>query len=217
MTKGRIFYGGSFDPVHNGHLAVAEYAGKHFPAYSLLIAPVFVPPHKNLSGLLSFEHRCAMAEKAFEGMENIEICDVEKNRSGKSYSFDTLHILEEKYPREEILLLIGGDSLLQLHTWYRAKDLARDFSLIVYPRPGQIITPEKLIKNSWTEEEAEKLCSCILEDVPLFPVSSTFIRSLYREGKQHEAEKYVPFPVAEYIRKNSLYTPFQKENSLKNT
>ena len=92
-----------------------------------------------------------------------------------------------------------------------------DFSLIVYPRPGQIITLEILIKNSWTEEEAEKLCSCILEDVPLFPVSSTFIRSLYREGKQHEAEKYVPFPVAEYIRKNSLYTPFQKENSLKNT
>ena len=217
MTKGRIFYGGTFDPVHNGHIAIADYVGKHFPAYSLLIAPVFVPPHKNLSGRLPFEHRFAMAEKAFAGMKNIEICDVEKEREGKSYSFDTLHILEKKYPGEEILLLIGGDSLFHLHTWYRAKDLARDFSVIVYPRPGQSITPEILVKNSWTESEAEKLCSCILDDVPLFPVSSTYIRSLYREGKADEAEKYIPSSVAEYIRKNSLYPPFQKENSLKNT
>ena len=204
--KGKIFFGGSFDPVHNGHIAIAEYAGKILPAYSLLVAPVFISPHKNLSGQLAFEHRLAMVKKAFAGKKNVEICDVEREREGKSYSFDTLHILQKRYPGEKIMLLIGGDSLLQLHCWYRAKDLVRDFSIIVYPRPGQNITAEELMKNSWTEEEAEKLCSFVWKDVPLFPVSSTFLRSLYAEGRVNEAEKYIPFSVSEYIRENHLYS-----------
>lgn len=208
MRTGKIFFGGTFDPVHKGHIALAEYVQEHFPSCTLLFAPAFFPPHKNPAGLSSFEHRMAMVKKALAGKRNVEVSDVESKREGRSYSFDTLHILKEKYPGEEIFLLIGGDSLLQLHFWYRARDLVRDFPILVYPRPGENITVETLMENSWTREEGEKLSSAILGgNVPQFPVSSTMIRALYAAGKREEAEQYVPESVAEYIRKHFLYPP----------
>ena len=203
--KQYIFFGGTFDPVHKGHLAVAGRAAGIFGADgSVLLAPAFVPPHKDAGKILSFEHRLNMVQCAVSGKENLQVCTIEREREGKSYSFDTLHILHTLHPEDQINLLIGGDSPLQLHSWYRAKDLVRDFRIIVYPRPGE--EPDKaMLRRYWTEEETEKLLSFVLKDVPLFPVSSTSIREMYRSGRREEAEKYVPEKVASYIRKNLLY------------
>lgn len=199
-----IFFGGTFDPVHNGHLAIARSAAKLFPDSTVLFAPAFIPPHKNNTAILPFEHRLKMTQCAIENSKSLEVCTIEREREGKSYSFDTLHALQKIYPDDKINLLIGGDSLLQLHTWYRAHELVRDFSIIVYPRPGEEIRQEAFLPH-WTKDECGKLLSFILKDVELFPVSSTAVREMYRSGKREEAEKYIPEKVAEYIRKNTLY------------
>lgn len=199
-----IFFGGTFDPVHNGHIAIAEGASEIFSDSKVLFAPAYIPPHKNNAAILPFEHRLKMAQCAIENNPKLEVCTIEREREGKSYSFDTLHALQALYPESKIHLLIGGDSLLQLHTWYKAHELVRDFSIIVYPRSGERLEKSLLLEN-WSEEEALKLLSFVLKNVELFPVSSTQIRSLYKAGKIAEAEKYLPGKTAEYIRKNSLY------------
>lgn len=199
-----IFFGGTFDPVHNGHLAIAKCALERFSSSTVIFAPSYVPPHKNHGSILPFFHRYNMAEAAVKEIHGIQLSRIEEEREGKSYTFDTLHILQERMPEGKIRLLIGSDSLLQLHTWYRAKELFRDFSIIVYPRSREKITKE-VLADFWTEEEKEKLLSLSLENVPVFPVSSTQIRELYHKGKREEAELYLPSGAAEYIRKNFLY------------
>lgn len=199
-----IFFGGTFDPVHKGHLALAESVWHFLPDAKVLFAPAFVPPHKNHSSILSYEQRLDMVQCAVKDQKKMLVCTIEQEREGKSYSFDTLHILQEKYSGCRISLLIGGDSLRNLHTWYKAHLLVRDFRIIVYPRSGE--EPDRqYLQQYWNEEEVNKLLSFVLKDVPLFPVSSTLIRELYHSGRKEEAEKFLPPSVAEYIEKNSLY------------
>ena len=201
-----IFFGGTFDPIHLGHLAIAKRVVERFPCSGILFAPSYIPPHKNFSALSPFPDRYRMTELAISGMENLEVSAIEHEREKSSYTLDTLRILRKRFPGKTISFLIGSDSLMQLHSWHESASLVREFPVIVYPRSG--VHPEREeLRKFWPEEETEKLLSVVLKDVPLFPVSSTSIKAMYRSGQGSEAEKFLPESVAAYIREHGLYRP----------
>ena len=194
------FFGGTFDPVHNGHLALAKLVLEHRSAGWILFVPAPNPPHKTDREITPFEVRYEMLALALEGKgEGFALSDIEKRRSGRSYTIDTLNQLSKLYEYDDILLLIGEDSLRQLHSWRQCHEIVRRFGIIAYPRGEEL-------SRHWSEEETEKLLSAVIPSAPCFPVSSTEIRGMIRRGKWEKAEALLPPPVMNFIRKNGVYT-----------
>lgn len=198
------FFGGTFDPVHNGHLALAAEVLKQGRADRILFVPAPSPPHKDEKSITPFEYRLAMVQAAIHGNPRFGWSDIEQHRKGKSYTIDTLNELAAMKEHGEILLLIGGDSLRQLHLWYRAHELVRDYGLIVYPRPGEPVTPEELLEH-WPPAETAKLMDSLMDSVPEFPVSSTQIREILKKNGINSVSPFVSSAVAEYITRMNLY------------
>ncbi|MBQ9338629.1 MAG: nicotinate (nicotinamide) nucleotide adenylyltransferase [Lentisphaeria bacterium] len=199
------FFGGTFDPVHNGHLALAREVLAQGRADRVLLVPAPEPPHKELARITPYEHRLAMVRLAVGDDPRLGWSDVERHRQGKSYTFDTLAELSEAGVYGEIFLLIGADSLRQLHLWYRSHDLVREYGLIVYPRPGEPVTEAEL-RNHWSAEETAKLLGALMTSVPEFPVSSTQIREIAEKGMLGDGSGFVLPAVAKYITENRLYS-----------
>ena len=165
-------FGGTFDPVHAVHLQIAQSVLDRGRADWVLFIPAPCPPHKTKQRITPYEVRKKMLETATEGNPSFIVSDLERFRPGKSYTIDTLNELSEIYPEDELFLLIGSDSLRQLHTWYRARELADNYSLLVYPRTSEKISREELLLH-WTEQETDKLLSGVMHGLPDSPVSST--------------------------------------------
>ena len=200
------FFGGTFDPVHNGHLALAKLVLEHRSAGRIMFVPAPNPPHKTDREITPFEVRYEMLALALEGKgEGFALSDIEKWRSGRSYTIDTLNQLSKLYEYDDILLLIGEDSLRQLHSWRQCHEIVRRFGIIAYPRGEEPVSREEL-RRYWAEEETEKLLSAVLPSAPCFPVSSTEIRGMIRRGEWEKAEALLPPPVMNFIRKNGVYT-----------
>lgn len=199
------FFGGTFDPVHNGHLALAKLVLEHRFAGRVLFVPAPNPPHKTDRTITPFEIRYEMLALALKGEGGFALSDIERQRSGRSYTIDTLNQLSKLYEYDDILLLIGEDSLRQLHSWRQCHEIVRRFGIIAYPRGEESVSREELRRN-WTEEETEKLLSAVILSAPCFPVSSTEIRGMIRRGEWEKAEALLPPPVMNFIRKNGVYT-----------
>jgi len=198
------FFGGTFDPVHAGHLALAREVLNQGRADRILFVPAPSPPHKDPAGITAFEHRLNMVRLSIRGEEGFCWSDLERHRSGKSYTIDTLAELSADGSYGEILLLIGSDSLRQLHLWYRAHDLVRAYGLIVYPRRNEAVRRDELLQ-SWSEEETEKLMGSVMGSVPEFPVSSTQIRERIKKEGPQGISAFVSAPAADYITRHRLY------------
>ena len=198
------FFGGTFDPVHAGHLALAREVLAQGRADRILFVPAPVPPHKEPGHITAFEHRFAMVRLAVAGEPGFDCSDIEKHRSGKSYTIDTLTELTEMRIHGEILLLIGADSLRQLHLWYRCHELVDKFGLIVYPRRNEPVTEAEL-RQHWSEAECAKMNASLMTSAPEFPLSSTHIRDISKKNGVNSASAFVSAPVAEYITSNKLY------------
>ncbi len=190
-------FGGTFDPVHRGHTALARFILERDLAERILFVPAPVPPHKTEKKISPYEIRRALLATALRDLPDAEISDIECERTGRSYSIDTLNALAERYPADEILLLIGADSLASLHTWYHAKEIVTNYKILTYPRKGSTVSAEDL-RLHWTEAETEKLLAGILHEAPLFPCSSTEIRS----GGNPDA---LDPEVRKQIRENGIY------------
>ena len=199
------FFGGPFDPVHNGHLALAHEVLAHQRAEQVLFVPAPEPPHKSGRAITPFALRFRMLAHALEGCTGFALSDIENHRTGRSYTIDTLKQLSQLHKNDAILLLIGGDSLRQLHLWKDAREIVRCFGVIAYPREGEEISRAGL-RLHWTEEETEKLLASVLPSVPCFPVSSTEIRGMIRRGDWNGAARFLPPPVMDVIRQNKLYS-----------
>ncbi len=195
-------FGGTFDPFHAGHAALARYILGAGIVDRVLFVPAPVPPHKTRESLPYVDRR-SMVAAGICGMANVEISDIECEREGKSYSVDTLRALAESYPGDEICLLIGGDSLATLHLWFKAHEIVKEFTVLSYPRPGSHISAESLCGN-WSPAEVEKLLAGYLADAPVFPVSSTGLRNMLREGILPGGE-LIPAPVLNEIQKKNYY------------
>lgn len=208
-----IYYGGTFDPVHKGHTAIArtgrDFIRKLFPGFrvKVMLVPAPVPPHKAEKKITPLEIRFAMLSSALAGEEALEASNFEEGRNGKSYTIDSLTLLQEKHPAARIFLLIGGDSLLQFHTWKDARRLNEKFSILTFPRPGAEIR-EDLLPSFWSRTEKEKLLSFLIprQEEELFPVSSTFLReNFYSLSPELLLENLSP-NVIDFIKKHHLYT-----------
>ena len=188
MTEKQVtaFFGGSFDPPHYGHLGVALGALNSGKCQKVLWVPAFEPPHKQGVERADFEKRAALVKDMIKEFDAMELSDIEKRLAlVPSYTYSVMESLE-KETDGELALLIGDDSLDQLHTWYRAHELVEKYQILTYPRKGCHADGAYLMQF-WNSSECEKLLSGRLEG-KFFEISSTEIRK--KVGKKHQPEQY---------------------------
>lgn len=192
--------GGTFNPIHSAHLAIAEAALAHFELDRVLFVPARVPPHKG-EQQVSVTARAEMLKLALMDRPEFNFSSVELDRSGVSYTVDTLRALREIYPAAKLFFVIGDDSLLQLHSWRSIGELMEMCSFITISRPGADVGQ---LRNHihFDEQTTEQLLANRIEACNL-PLSSTMIREYVREGRS--IDHLVPAKVAEYIEQKKLY------------
>ena len=192
-------FGGSFNPVHIGHTALASYICEQglVDEVWMLVSPQN-PLKRNLE-LLDENERFKMVCLAVAPYPQLKACDFEFHLPRTSYTYHTLQALRKAYPLHEFSLIIGEDNWEHFDRWYRNEEIARETSIIVYPRDtqsGKLIVKEKGCPTaSYTSSD---------KSFPLLPFSSTEIRQLIAEG---ESAAHMLHPdVADYIKRNDLYT-----------
>lgn len=201
MKKQVGIFGGTFDPIHLGHLMTAELVRDYFQLDQVIFIPAAMPPHKNLNGISDFQHRFHMTELAIDANPNFAISDIEQHRQGPSYSRDTLAELLKVYGDEqEYFFIVGADSVVNLHTWSRPQELLQMCHFIGASRPGCL--PDQARLQEQFGPLAEKI-HCL--ETPELEISSTDIRQRVRQGKT--IRYLVPDEVAEYIYQEKLYLP----------
>lgn len=193
-------YGGTFAPVHRGHVAAAQAFIRQMELDLLYVIPAGIPPHKQIDAADDPAHRLAMCELAFGGMEKVIVSDMEITRGGKSFTVDTLRALSGEDRR--LFLLMGTDMMLTLDSW-RAPDEIFRLCYPVYIRREHdpILEGQIVAKNQLYLEKYGKIVRRLMADV--IELSSTEIRDRVKNGK--EITDLVPTPVADYIKSNGLY------------
>lgn len=197
-------FGGTFDPVHFGHTGLADHILKSGRAARVVFLPAPHPPHKPGFEPAPFADRAAMLRAAIGDHPGMSVSELEAERSGPSYTVDTLDILKRRYPGKRFVWVIGSDSLNQLHLWHEAERLVRENSFLTYPRPGAEADPE-LLRSVWPPELAEKLIAGILTGAPEFDTSSTSVRERLSARGADACRDMLPGPVLDYIKQRKLY------------
>jgi nicotinate-nucleotide adenylyltransferase len=193
-------FGGTFDPIHVGHLAAAEDAAWGLGLELVLFVPNRVPPHKLDRPVTAAHHRLAMVEAAVADNPLFAVSRVEMERSGTSYSLVTLRELDDKLgPNARLLFLAGVDALPDLHAWHHPEELLSEFEVVFLCRPD---TPEL----DWPalERRFPGLRDRIrIMDIPELEVSGSDIRQRVRDARP--IRYYVTPPVQRYIAEHGLY------------
>ncbi|PID92529.1 MAG: nicotinic acid mononucleotide adenylyltransferase [Bacteroidetes bacterium] len=193
MNTGLYF--GSFNPIHIGHLAIANYILE----YSALDQIWFVvSPHnplKEKKSLLKGYHRLEMVDLAIGDDDRMRSCDIEFGMPTPSYTIDTLTYLREKHPGQSFQLIMGADSLRSFHKWKNAGSIVRSCPRIIYPRPGASTSADQLPLIS--------LENTVIVDAPLIEISSSFIRDAIRDGK--DIRHFMPAASYRYMREMHFY------------
>lgn len=172
----------------------------------VLFLPAYRQPHKDQKQTVTaYEHRRAMLALALE--DGMALSDMERDRGGLSYTFDTLTALTEQgAPGDSYAWIIGGDSLRNLHTWHRAGELAERFAFLTYPRGGETLPTAAELSAHWGSPIVEKLLKHVIPDAEEFTENSTEIRALIRRNGAESVIGRITPAVAEYIKQNQLYT-----------
>lgn len=194
--------GGSFDPVHLGHLGIAGDSVAAFDLEGVVFVPAANPPHKTSRVLAPAEDRLRMVELAVAGKSHFTVSDVEIRRDGPSYTIDTLDEMKRERPQVELSFIIGADSLHELHLWYRARELAERHRFIVARRSGTDGPDMEALAGFFGEEGARRLVERFI-DTSDYPISATEIRRRVKAGES--ISDMVPEAVLRYIRERGLY------------
>lgn len=193
-------YGGTFAPIHNGHVAAAKAFMEQMKLDYLFIIPTYLPPHKQVDASDDPLYRLKMCELAFEGVDGVVISDVEIARGGKSYTYDTLKELQR--PDTRLFLLCGTDMVLTFDQWYRFEDIFKMcYPTYVRRENDPFLTKRIVAKIGEYYEKYGVMFRRIVTD-PI-ELTSTEIRRAVREGK--DISHLVPQGVADFIRENGLY------------
>lgn len=189
-----LFFG-SFNPVHIGHLIIADYIRQNADVDELWFVLSPQNPHKKQSNLLDDYTRLEMLNLAVEDNPNLRVSNIEFSLPKPSYTINTLTYLKEKYPKYKFLLCMGEDNVNSFHKWKNASEIIQNHSIIYYPRivDGEQYKPSEFFKKA-------DLIRC---DAPIIQISSSFIRDQIKKGK---SVQYALAPkVWEFIEGSNLY------------
>lgn len=193
-------YGGTFAPIHNGHVNAAKLFMEQMRLDYLFVIPAGIPPHKQVDASDDPVHRLRMCELAFAGMDGVVVSDMEITREGKSYTVDTLRELSA--PNRRLLLLCGTDMVLSFDQWREYREILKLCYPVYMRREGDALLDGMIVKKlSKYYEESGKMFRKII-GAPLV-ISSTEIRRRVAAGEDISA--LVPSSVCEYIEKHGLY------------
>lgn len=192
--------GGTFDPIHLGHLAIAKAAQKQFCLDKVLFIPAFIPPHKVARrDLTPAEYRYQMVKLAIADEPAFEICKIELDRPDISYTVDTLRALKKLYPDDELFLILGEDSLEAFSSWREPEEITRLAHILVAHRNGVQQKIDLNGKLEWIQ-------------VPVCPFASSEIRK--RLSQKQGGAGMLPLAVEKYIREKKLYLERKHGNSV---
>ena len=206
--------GGTFNPIHNGHLKCAQELLSTHKLDRIIFIPSAQPPHKNTSDISPFDHRLAMVKQAISAYRHFEVSDVEAQRDGKSYTVETLAVLHQLYPDDQFYFLIGMDSLNTIHTWHKYPQLFELCHLVVARRPGvkmpasDTMLPVAIRHQFCYDSELNLFChssghQLIFLEQTFLNISSTQIRD--NIANNQPVSTLLPAGVAEYIKTHHLY------------
>ena len=185
-------FGGTFDPPHKGHLAIAEQAIKQLGLDSVYFVPAYIPPHKQQHSSTTAQHRMRMLKLAVRGRKKYRVSSLELKRGGISYTIDTLKAFKQRFPHIDFVLILGADNLEQFQSWKSPKTILQLSSLAVYKRKG---------------------FNCSFQDNPMkftvlkgrmLRLSSTEIRN--KIGMGLPIRTLVPHSLVHYIKQHALYS-----------
>ena len=181
--------GGSFNPIHIGHLILAEETREKLGLDRVVLVPAYLPPHKENGEIINAADRLAMVKAAIRGNRFLGVSDIEIRRKGKSYTIDTVREFKRRHPRDTLYFVVGGDLLNYLNEWKDLKDVTRLVRFIVATRPGYPL---------------EKIPAYITTvSIRAVDISAFEVRRCVKHGKSFRY--LVPEPVYRYIQKKRLY------------
>lgn len=193
------FFGGTFNPVHNGHIHLADEAYRALGLDRLIFVPANVPPHKETHDLCSGADRLEMCRLACGGHSGFEVSDYELRQGGKSYTVYTAEHFKEEYPDDELFMMVGSDMFMCFDKWYRFEDILSMVTLAVVSR--EYDDTEALRSKA---AELSAYGKTVIVNAEPYPVSSTEIRGRISSGQNYSC--YLPEKVVQYIRLNKLYS-----------
>ena len=204
--------GGSFDPVHRGHIALADRARRKLSLDRVLMLPCADPPHKPERSLAAGFHRLEMILLAVEGWEGIGVSTSEIERGGHCYTIDTLRALRSRAPALQPVFLLGSDALADMGTWREHEALLVEFDFAVAMRPGDEFRSRAVTWPDFVQPHLESAPAgrelgtggrVLRLDIPEFPASSSVVR--HRAARGEPIDDLVPARVARYIQRHDIY------------
>ena len=196
-------FGGTFDPVHFGHLALAEECLAAANLDELWLVPAASPPHKGGKKLSRFDQRKEMLELAIAGNEKFKVEPMEADRPGPSFTIDTLLEIHKRKPDDELFLIIGGDSALEFSTWKDPDKIASLATLVVRIRPGFIMPTEQEFISQLGKELGVVPKVIFVAGPPFLDVSSSLLKE--RVSNNKSIRYLLPRAVEVYIQQKKLY------------
>ena len=192
--------GGTFNPIHLGHLLIAQDALEQLALDRVKFIPSATPSHKTVEAMAGERDRIRMIKLAIRGNQRFEVDDLEIRRGGKSYSVDTLTELRRRHPQADFFFIIGADSLRELHLWREAQRVVRLCTFVTVPRPGFEAKP--VVDRRLDAASRRRLRQHVLKGHAC-DIASRDIRARVANGRS--IRYLVPDAVAEYIRRRRLY------------
>ncbi len=196
--------GGTFNPIHNGHLALGKAAMEQYGLEEVWLMPSKLPPHKSHFAMLSEEHRLALVTLAAESDNRFTVSDFELRREGLTYTADTLELLTKQYPDTKFYFIVGGDSLIKFTHWRRPERILELATLLGAGRAGYEASRVETAANNLRVQFPNAEIGTIL--FPDYPISSSEIRRAFYTGKNDSVKNALPEKVWNYLTTRNLYS-----------
>ena len=197
-------FGGTFDPVHVGHLVMAEQCREQARLDQVWFLPSAHPPHKSDAAVSPFDRRAEMLRLALAGQTAFRVETIEKDRPGPSYTADTLDELQVRHPDAELFLILGADSVVDLPKWYEPQRIVARAGLLAVRRPGWQVLPAEELAAKLGLADAVGVRLQVIES-PLIDISSRDLRRRVAAGRS--IRFMVPRAVEVYVHEKKLYRP----------